>query len=136
MKRNRFLKATVCLVSLSWLISCQSIKNPYGLMVVQNQQPIKTFTIEMIQKLPAKSFIMDGKLESGPTVASLLENAGIKDFVEISIKNGSGESFQTKTPEKFILDITNRGTVKLASEELSKEKWLKDVTEIEIIGRP
>jgi len=135
MKKNVVL-VTVCCILLVMMGSCQNTTKSYNLVVVQNQQPIKAYTIKMIQKMPSKSFILDGKVESGPTLAVLLEDAGIKEFSEIFVKNDAGEYFQTKNPEKYILDITNRGTVKLASEELSKDQWLKDITEIESKSQP
>ena len=136
MKRNIALKVFTGLMSLFLLTSCQSAKNPYQISITQNQQVIKTYSLEMIQKMPVKSFAKDGKIESGPSVAVLLEDLGIKDFSKLTFKNGSGETFQVINPENFILDITNRGTCKLASEKLSKEQWLKDITEIEIETEP
>jgi hypothetical protein len=136
MSKKDFLTFTVGFMSLLVLASCQSAKTSYEVKITKNQQLIKSYTMQDIQKMPTKSFMEDGKIESGPTLSYLLIDAGITEYSNITIKNEVGKKYKTKTPEGYILDITNRGSVKLASENLPKEQWLKDITEIAIETKP
>lgn len=135
MNWNKFFIVLLGSLVMVATISCQK-PFPSTINVIHNQQLIKSYPIPEIKKMPVRSFIKEGKIESGPSLSYLLLDAGFTKVKEVTVKNEKGESYQTSQIENLILDITNRGTVKLASETLSKNKWIKDISEIVVETQP
>jgi hypothetical protein len=136
MNKKVLLVLVLGLVMSFPLVSCRSISKPYFVKVIQNQQLIKSYRLDDIKKMPVHSFVKDGIIESGPTLAYLLEDAGIKSFTSITLKNAKGEFYKIQSSMGEIIDITNRGSIKLASENIAKNKWLKDIIEISVETLP
>lgn len=90
-------------------------------------------TAEVIASLPAASEMIEGKSQDGPRVSDLLKAAGVKDYTQL-IFNGTGTYTVTadQVNEHFILDLSNRGTYKMASPDIPKVDWVKDITRIEV----
>ncbi len=78
--------------------------------------------------------------QQGPTLLSVLHEAGIDTFHEITIlgltqgRLATAELVLTSNQidETVVLDITNRGTTKLAGSNLSSDKWIRDVSELRL----
>lgn len=107
----------------------------YTIKVVGKNKEYKKYTLEDISKLPSKSIVIDGKEQKGPLLSTLLSDAGVTSFSKVTVKGISKSSItlaKDKIGEDTILDVANRGTVKLASKQIKKEEWIKDIVEIDV----
>lgn len=91
-------------------------------------------TINDLKTLPLKQVIVDGKVEEGPGLLDVLRFAGITEFTEVALTGTSHPAMlpREQVDDNTILDLTNHGTVKLATTYLPKADWTKDVAEIEV----
>lgn len=90
-------------------------------------------TAEVIASLPAASEVIEGKSQDGPRVSDLLKAAGVDDYAQL-IFSGTGTYTVTadQVNEHLILDLSNRGTYKMASPDIPKVDWVKDIARIEV----
>ncbi|GMU40788.1 MAG: hypothetical protein AMXMBFR23_16540 [Chloroflexota bacterium] len=97
------------------------------------------WTLDRVRaELPEASMVLDGDAQTGVLLQDLLAASGVTDWTRIEVGGRSeGRAFEvglTVTPgeidEGWILDISNRGTLKLAADDLSRQKWVRDVNEI------
>jgi len=83
---------------------------------------------------------IDGNDQSGPLLLDVLEASGIDQWQSAEILGmGEGRVFEVTLEVNsadvdggWILDVTKQGTLKLASAELPREQWVRDVGEIRI----
>ena len=83
---------------------------------------------------------IDGDTQSGPRLLDVLAASGVDDWQTAEVIGmGEGRTFEVgldiaaaDTDENWILDVTNRGTLKLAAEALARNQWVRDVGEIRI----
>jgi len=134
-------KIVLSIVMLVMLISLSGgcKKSDYQLQILFDKQPYRSFTLKEIKSMPAESFVMDGKIESGPSLASLLAFSGIQTYYKIEIMNEAYELIEFSAEQDLktiILDITNRVNVKLASKNIAKKDWMKDITTIAVTSHP
>lgn len=81
---------------------------------------------------------IDGDSQSGPRLVDVLAAAGVDDWeVGEVLGKGEGRSFDvgleisaSEVDEGWVLDVSNRGTLKLAAAELPRQEWVRDVAEI------
>ncbi|MCE5222920.1 hypothetical protein LLG10_01865 [bacterium] len=138
MKHKQWLCYAMIMILFTLLIGCSPSK-PYELQVLIDKQPYKTFTLKELKAMPAESFLADGKIESGPSIATLLKYAGVQTYAKIEIMNEAFELVEFSSEQnmnQLILDITNRSNVKLASESIAKQNWMKAITTIAITTHP
>ncbi len=125
------------------LTSCQSQQTAltteehtnqgYGITILYHD--INTFlSLKDLADLPMQSISMDDRMQEGPFLSDVLKTAGIKNFSLVHLISGSEDIVLTKEQidNETILDFTNHGTVKLATTHMDKNKWVKDVTKIEV----
>lgn len=107
----------------------------YQVKVTMAGKELKSYTIEDIKKMPTISLQVDGKEEVGPSVASILKDAGVETFSKVTFK-GAFNTQATLTKEQMgedtMVDLTNHNTVKLATKAISKNDWIKDIIEIAV----
>jgi hypothetical protein len=83
---------------------------------------------------------IDGDEQSGPLLIDVLAASGVDGWEQAEVLGkGEGRSFDVgveieanAVDDGWILDVTNRGTLKLAAEALPREQWVRDVGEIRI----
>jgi hypothetical protein len=83
---------------------------------------------------------IDGDTQSGPRLLDVLAASGVEDWQTAEVIGlGEGRTFEVgldiaaaDTDENWILDVTNKGTLKLAAEALARDQWVRDVGEIRI----
>ena len=83
---------------------------------------------------------IDGDVQNGPRLLDVLEASGVGPWETAEVLGrGEGRSFEVSiriasadVTDGWILDVTNRGTLKLAAEDLARERWVRDVGEIRI----
>lgn len=79
-------------------------------------------------------------LQSGPLLLDVLAASGVGDWESGRVFGmGEGRVFEVTldinsgaVDRGWILDVTNKGTLKLAAADLSKDQWVRDVGEINI----
>ncbi len=94
------------------------------------------FTWDDLKKLPVAQMTAEGKVEEGVRLMDVLIAAGVIGFSEINLNGSSSPAtltFEQVQDETTILDFTNHGTVKLATNYIPKANWTKDVARIEIV---
>jgi hypothetical protein len=110
----------------------------YHIKFFLKDKQVASLGITELQTLPKVSLSAFSVSEEGPTLLSVLELAGIKEFTKVQITGmvrGRIASAQLTlnrdeiTPE-VILDFTNRGTAKLAGAKIPQDNWVIDVSEI------
>ena len=83
---------------------------------------------------------IDGDTQAGPRLLDVLAASGVENWQTAEVIGmGEGRTFEVglditaaDADENWILDVTNRGTLKLAAETLDRELWVRDVGEIRI----
>ena len=89
-------------------------------------------TLDDIKTLSVSQVTAEGRVEEGPLLKDVLALAGVTEFTEVSLTGSSSPATLTfeQVDENTILDLTNRGTLKLATTYISKDAWTKDISEI------
>lgn len=83
---------------------------------------------------------IDGDTQNGPRLLDVLEASGVDGWETAEVIGmGEGRTFEVglditaaEADEGWVLDVTNRGTLKLAAEALARQQWVRDVGEIRI----
>src|SRR5688572_3050608 len=91
-------------------------------------------TLDDIKTLSVSQVTAEGRVEEGPMLKDVLALAGVSEFTEVSLTGSSSPVTLTfeQVDDNTILDLTNRGTLKLATTYIPKENWTKDITEIKV----
>jgi hypothetical protein len=108
------------------------------LKVTKAGATLKSFSLSDIGALPTVNIVADGKNYTGPTLATLLTQAGVTSYSKITIKGyvkgrvATGELVVTKEEvnDKLILRSTNSNTYSLASPDIDADSWIIDVNEL------
>jgi hypothetical protein len=80
----------------------------------------------------------DGDVQSGPLLLDVLEASGLEDWTSGEVVGmGEGRVYEvgldissSEVDDGWILDVTNKGTLKLAAVDLPRQNWVRDVGEI------
>ena len=111
------------------------------LRVVADGEVLVDWTLTDLEAaVPSTELTVDGDKQSGPLLADVLEASGISEWSSGRVLGlGEGRVFEMEldidaadVDGGWILDVTNKGTLKLASTELPRERWVRDVGEIRI----
>jgi hypothetical protein len=99
------------------------------------------WTLDSLEEsVPFTEMDIDGDIQNGPRLLDVLEASGVDEWETAQVIGmGEGRTFEVgldiaaaETDESWILDVTNRGTLKLAAQDLSRQQWVRDVGEIRI----
>ncbi|MBI2919204.1 MAG: hypothetical protein HYY01_14615 [Chloroflexi bacterium] len=93
-----------------------------------------------LQRLPQRS--LSGGPGKGPTLLSVLNEAGVKDFSTVRVTGSSPEGkpgAQTslargEVVETVLLVLTEQGTAGLAGPTIPRERWIASVTRLDVQG--
>jgi hypothetical protein len=105
------------------------------LVVVKPDGSQVGFTLDDLKKLPLAQMTTNERTEEGVKLLDVLAAAGVTEFKEVSLTGSSNPAtltFEQVKDPTTLLDFTNRGRVKLATNYLPKESWTKDVFKIEV----
>lgn len=91
-------------------------------------------TVDAIKTLSVAQVTAEGRVEEGPLLKDVLALAGVTEFTEVTLTGSASPVTLTfeQVDENTILDLTNRGTLKLASTYVPKENWTKDISQITV----
>lgn len=72
------------------------------------------FTSDMLKALPQGTILLAGTPNEGPILTEIINAAGVTDFTEVTLTGSKGAvTFQkAELTDKYLLDFTNRGTLK------------------------
>ena len=101
---------------------------------------IERFDVARLSTLPPTTVdtpASDGATsQTGPTLASVLTAAGVGTYAGLRV--AGPEDSATLTPADvrpdLVLATTRRGTVKLSGPGLTPDRWVRDVTDVEVTG--
>ena len=110
---------------------------PYSVAVRQGGTTLKTYDLAALRALPQSRVVIDGKEQTGPSLATLLEDAGVRSYDAVLVK-GAGlrdKGSLTLTPDqvrqRVQIDFSDRGTVKVCGPDLYHAEWVRDVLTID-----
>ena len=91
-------------------------------------------TLDSVKALALVQITVEGKVQEGPKLLDILALAGVTDFAEVTITGSGAPSTLTRdqVDDNTILDFSNRGTMKLATNYIPKANWTKDITGITV----
>ena len=111
------------------------------LTVFVADQEVTSWTLARISDtLDFVTLTVDGDEQHGPLLTDLLSASGVTSWSTAEVLGkGESRSFDVGLDVSFgdvsdfwILDVTNRGTLKLVSSDLPRGQWVRDVGEIRI----
>lgn len=112
-------------------------KSKATLTIIDSANKQHSISMDDLRKLPAVSVVIAGmgSTQYGPKLRDVLKKAGVTGFKKVTLEGTRGEPKTTtltfkQVDNKTILDFTNQGTVKLATPNLPKKEWAKDIDRI------
>ena len=111
------------------------------LRVVVEGEVVADWTLAALEEtVPFSELTIDGDTQNGPLLTEVLAASGVEDWVSGEVVGfGEGRVFEValdltadEINEGWILDVTNKGSLKLASADLPREQWVRDVGEINL----
>lgn len=111
------------------------------LRVVMGGDVAADWTLAALEdQIPFSEATIDGDAQRGPSLVGVLAASGVGDWESGEVIGmGEGRVFEvgldisaSEVNEGWILDVTKQGTLKLASADLPREQWVRDVGEINL----
>jgi len=131
----------VLLVAVAWTAaSLLAPTEAYEVRVSDGSRELASFTTEGLEALGIVKIVALGKSEEGPSLLRVLEASGVDSFDRVVIKGAGvrddGEIVLSAddVTQDVILDIANRGTVKVVGPAIAYADRVRDVTEIVVEG--
>lgn len=114
--------------------------NEYAIKVFWNGQQVALLSFDDLLQLPQIDVVADGKPQEGPTLLSVLQLAGIREFSQVKASGlcrgriASAELVLNRADitDEVILDKTNIGTTKLCGPDIPYNNWIIDVNELAV----
>jgi hypothetical protein len=139
--------AIVAAVAVAWALqasvsggrsSAAGATKPYSIEVLKDGTPLKTYDLAALHALPQARVVIDGKEQTGPSLAVLLADAGSGAYKTVAVRGaglrdkGSLSLTAAQVRRKVQLDFSDRGTVKVCGPELYHAEWVRDVVSIDV----
>jgi hypothetical protein len=111
------------------------------LRVVVDDEVAADWTLaDLEEQVAFAELAIDGDLQSGPLLVDVLRASGVVEWKTGEVYGmGEGRVFEISLPitaaevdAGWVLDVTNQGTLKLASVDIPRDRWVRDVGEIRI----
>lgn len=108
----------------------------YEVIVMREDVELARFDVDGLRELGVQRLTIQGKPEEGPTLLSVLDAAGVDGFDRVSIggwgirDDGAIVLTSAEIDEQVLLDIANRGTVKVVGPDIAWEDRVRDITTI------
>lgn len=109
----------------------------YAVVVSRGGQELARLDLAALLALPQTSVETPGTggdgAQEGPAVAAVLAEAGVDGPVDVTVTGDEGTVAYTAAElAGAVLDVTNRGTTKLAGADLPQDRWLRNVTSLAV----
>lgn len=137
MRSNSGLSRVVAVLAISAeLVACGASQPDLQLIVQENHRVLDRFTVSQLQRLPqvevATPQSHGAQVQKGPSVGSILEAAGATDVVKVRVEGRDPAQTLTaaELDDQLILAFTKRDTLKLTGAKLTRNRWVRDVTDL------
>jgi len=109
------------------------------LRVVSGESIARDWTLDELEaEVGFTEVVIEGDPQSGPLFLDAIEASGVAEWETAEVLGMSeGRVLEVAldvaaadVDETWILDVSNRGTLKLAAPDLPRERWVRDVGEI------
>ena len=144
-RRRALILATAALAAvavLAWaadFVAQRALNtDAYRVVVIYRDQELAQYSVDKLRKLDVRKVIMDGQLQEGPTLVSVLEDAGVGPFSRIRVIGagvrdaGVYDFAKASLSEDVLLDFAVRGTVKLCAPDMKWADRVRDVERVEV----
>lgn len=118
------------------LVACGASETGLQLVVQENHRVLDRLTMSRLQQLPqvqvATPQSHGAQVQRGPSVRSILKAAGATDAVRVRVEGRDPAQTLTaaELDDQTILGFTKRNTLKLTGAKLSRDQWVRDVTNL------
>ncbi|OBF62314.1 hypothetical protein A5753_15630 [Mycobacterium sp. 852002-51971_SCH5477799-a] len=137
MRSNGGLSRVVAVLAMSAaLVACGASQPDLQLIVQENHRVLDRFTVSQLQRLPqvevATPQSHGAQVQKGPSVRSILDAAGATDVVKVRVEGRDPAQTLTaaELDDQLILGFTKRDTLKLTGAKLTRNQWVRDVTDL------
>lgn len=112
----------------------------YQIKVLMNGNQMASLGLSELRSLPEVTLDISGNNEQGPTLMSVLEMAGVKDFSKVTVSGmlkgrvATGELTlnQSDINNEVIISFNKQGKTKLCGTQIPDSNWIIDVAEIQV----
>lgn len=134
--------ALAAAITLAWVVEWWLSANAYAYEVVvrRDDSVLATFGFDELKTFEQGHIVVLGKRESGPSVLTVLQHAGVESFESIRVvgpgirDDGDLSLASEEVTPGVLLDLANRGTVKIVGPAIAWDDRVRDVTEIIVEG--
>jgi hypothetical protein len=135
MRRNIPLIRAVAVGALAaGLVACGASETDVQLVVQDNHRVLDRFTLSRLEQLPQVQVAppQSHRVQQGPSVRSILDAAGATGVISVRVEGRDPAQTLTagELDDRTILGFTKRHTLKLTGAKLSRDQWVRDVTEL------
>jgi hypothetical protein len=104
------------------------------LQVVYGDNQSKVYTLDALKKLPSISITSGSTQASGPKLSTLLVDAGINDYQQVTVLSGNNSSIlnKDKINDQIIIGLSSDGSAFLVTPDQPADKWLKNIDQIQV----
>jgi hypothetical protein len=118
------------------LVACGTSETERRLVVQEDHRVLARFTTAQLQQLPQVEIATPqshgAQVQKGPSVRTILDAVGVSDAIRVRVEGR--DPAQTLTAAELdgqtILGFTKRRTLKLTGAKLTREQWVRDVTDL------
>ena len=137
----------IAVMVLAAAVACSNdVDSPGGgdtvvLRVIRSDDTIAEWTLDRLaSEMPLTERELDGQTQKGFLLLDVLaaSNIGSWEWAEVAGK-GENRAFDVvlqidagEVDDGWILDVTHQGTLKLAADDLPRDRWVRDVSEIAV----
>jgi len=112
----------------------------YEVVVRRGDAVLAVYDLDDMRALPQSTVKALGKVETGPTLLSVLEESGVSRFETLQVlgagvrDDGEVVLSSSEVTPGVLLDIAERGTVKVVGPDMTWDDRVRDVTDIVVEG--
>ncbi len=113
---------------------------PYRVVVRRGDEVLATYDLPALEAFDQTKVEILGKTEEGPSLTTVLKDAGVERFDSIRVigpgvrDDGEAVLSSKEVTPGVLLDVSNRGTVKLVGPAMAWSDRVRDVTDIIVDG--
>ncbi|OBJ11795.1 hypothetical protein A5624_12600 [Mycobacterium sp. 1482292.6] len=135
MRSNTLLPRVVAVFALAaGLVACGASETEVQLVVQNNHRVLDRFTLSRLEQLPQVRVAtpQSHRVQQGPSVRSILDAAGATGVISVRVEGRDPAQTLTagELDDRTILGFTKRHTLKLIGAKLSRDQWVRDVTDL------
>lgn len=135
MRSDTLLTRVVAVFALlAGLVACGASESDVQLVVQDNHRVLDRFTLSRLEQLPQVQVAtpQSHRVQQGPSVRSILDAAGAAGVISVRVEGRDPAQTLTagELDDRAILGFTKRHTLKLIGAKLSRDQWVRDVTDL------